>query len=52
MAIGGFGAISGAVVTSAVDTSAATEIAFTASLASAGDAMRLESYLVEVFPSV
>jgi hypothetical protein len=39
---------SGVVVTSSVDTSAATTLLITAQKASAGDTMQLESYLVEL----
>lgn len=47
-ATSGFAVVNANIVTSAIDTTAGAEIAFTAALASGGDAMRLESYLVEI----
>jgi hypothetical protein len=45
-----FGAGTGALVTSAVDTTAATTVVITGQLENAVDTMALESYLVELLP--
>lgn len=45
-----FGATTGAVFTSAVNTAVPFDITLTAELASAGDTMKLESYLITLFP--
>ncbi len=47
---GGWGSTTTAVTTGAIDTSAAQDLVFTATLASAGETITLESYLVELIP--
>lgn len=45
-----FGATTAGVITASIDTSEEFEITLTAELANAGDTMRLESYLITLFP--
>jgi len=48
MTASGWGTTTGAVVTSTVNTGAASEVVFTGQKASAGETLTLESYLVEL----
>lgn len=48
----GFNAQAGAVLTGAIDTTAAVNITFTAQLASAGETITLESYRIIMMPKV
>jgi hypothetical protein len=50
-ATSGVGSSSGAPATAAIDTTAATSITLTAQLASAGETITLESYIVKVYPA-
>lgn len=48
----GLGGSAAAVITSSVDTASATTIVISGQKASAGETLTLESYLVELFPTV